>query len=300
MMVALLVAGIGFILAGLLGIVLGIPVKEFSFGNTLILAGVVGVCTGMFMLAFWMVARELKQIARLLSSGAPAPARAGNLPKPAGAPRDRGPETEAFPFALEPPMAGGATDHAESAGSSAPPPWQEEAVARDRGRGDAPPPPEPEPAIKPRRNLMFSSSSRRERERETRPSDSSAADPRTVPVALPPPPPRPAEAPPPSFDDAWPQPERARTPDAPPPPPPRRSRAPSTFTETGTAGPERYAPPAPARKEEPPQVTILKSGVVDGMAYSLYSDGSIEAQMPEGMMRFGSIDELRAHLDQRS
>ena len=47
-------------------------------------------------------------------------------------------------------------------------------------------------------------------------------------------------------------------------------------------------------------MTVLKSGVVDGMAYSLYSDGSIEAQMPEGMMRFASIDELRAHLDQRS
>jgi hypothetical protein len=46
-------------------------------------------------------------------------------------------------------------------------------------------------------------------------------------------------------------------------------------------------------------VTVLKSGVVDGMAYSLYSDGSIEAQMPEGMMRFASIGELRAHLDQR-
>ena len=44
---------------------------------------------------------------------------------------------------------------------------------------------------------------------------------------------------------------------------------------------------------------MLKSGVVDGMAYSLYSDGSIEAQMPEGLMRFASIDELRTHLDQR-
>ena len=54
-----------------------------------------------------------------------------------------------------------------------------------------------------------------------------------------------------------------------------------------------------ARSEEPPPVTVLKSGVVDGMAYSLYSDGSIEAQMPEGMMRFASIDELRSHLDQR-
>jgi len=294
MMVALLVAGIGFILAGLLGIVLGIPVKEFSFGNTLILAGVVGACTGMLMLAFWMVARELKQIARLLSAGASVPARAGNLPRLAAAPRDRGPETDVFPFGLEPPMADGATD--QPAGSAAPPPWQEEAAAR--GRGDAPP--EPEPAAKPRRNLMFSSSSRKERDRaETRPSDpSAAADPRTASVAAPPPV-KPAEAPPPAtFDDAWPQSERARTPDAPPPAPPRRSRTPSTFTETGTAGPERYAPPT--RKEELPAVTILKSGVVDGMAYSLYSDGSIEAQMPEGMMRFASIDELRAHLDQRS
>ena len=56
--------------------------------------------------------------------------------------------------------------------------------------------------------------------------------------------------------------------------------------------------PAHAAEDQPP-VTVLKSGVVDGMAYSLYSDGSIEAQMPEGMMRFASIDELRAHLDQR-
>ena len=55
----------------------------------------------------------------------------------------------------------------------------------------------------------------------------------------------------------------------------------------------------PAHSEDQPEVTVLKSGVVDGMAYSLYSDGSIEAQMPEGMMRFASIDELRAHLDQR-
>jgi hypothetical protein len=34
------------------------------------------------------------------------------------------------------------------------------------------------------------------------------------------------------------------------------------------------------------------------MAYSLYSDGTLEAQLPEGMMRFASIDQLRAHLDQ--
>ena len=74
-------------------------------------------------------------------------------------------------------------------------------------------------------------------------------------------------------------------------PPPR---SPSTFTEPGPP-----PPPEPTPVEQAP-VTVLKSGIVDGMAYSLYSDGSIEAQMPEGMMRFASIDELRAHLDQRS
>ena len=56
----------------------------------------------------------------------------------------------------------------------------------------------------------------------------------------------------------------------------------------------------PSRNGDQPSVTILKSGIVDGMAYSLYSDGSIEAQMPEGLMRFASIDELRSHLDHRS
>jgi hypothetical protein len=57
------------------------------------------------------------------------------------------------------------------------------------------------------------------------------------------------------------------------------------------------------RQEEPAEpyaISILKSGVVDGMAYTLYSDGSIEAEMPEGTMRFASITELRAHLEKSS
>jgi hypothetical protein len=56
-------------------------------------------------------------------------------------------------------------------------------------------------------------------------------------------------------------------------------------------------PVAPA-PEAPTPVSILKSGVVDGMAYTLYSDGSIEAQLPQGMLRFGSIAELRNHIEQ--
>jgi hypothetical protein len=147
-------------------------------------------------------------------------------------------------------------------------------------------------AARPKRNLMFSSTSRKERERaqartsEPLPPDLLSTDIRPNPSA-PPPTAEAAEPPPASFDDAWPKPDRARPGDV---PPQRRSGRTSSALE---------ASGAPAGDESPSAVTVLKSGVVDGMAYSLYSDGSIEAQMPEGMMRFASIDELRAHLDQR-
>jgi hypothetical protein len=49
--------------------------------------------------------------------------------------------------------------------------------------------------------------------------------------------------------------------------------------------------------DEAGPVSVLKSGVVEGMAYTLYSDGSIEAQLPQGRLRFGSITELRHHIE---
>jgi hypothetical protein len=277
MMVVLLIAGIGFLLAGLLTIGFGIPVKEFSFGNTLILTGTVAACTGMTMLGLWMVVRELRNIARRLG--------------PAVATEDRGLLFSPDQLAAE--NAGNAEPSAPS-----PPPWREDAASRDRVRSDMPSAPESvetAPAAKPRRNLLFSSSSRRETERaQARTTDPSPPDGRPPPAA--PAASESGEAPPARFDDAWPKPERSRAADV----SPRRSgRTLSTSTEASAdaAGAERQTPVP--RKEDQPPVTVLKSGVVDGMAYSLYSDGSIEAQMPEGMMRFASIDELRAHLDQR-
>ena len=58
--------------------------------------------------------------------------------------------------------------------------------------------------------------------------------------------------------------------------------------------PEAVMPPAPM------PISVLKSGVVDGMAYTLYSDGSIEAQLPQGTLRFGSIADLRNHIEQHA
>ncbi len=47
-------------------------------------------------------------------------------------------------------------------------------------------------------------------------------------------------------------------------------------------------------------IAILKSGVVDGMGYTLYVDGSIEAELPQGTLRFASINDLRRHLEKAS
>jgi hypothetical protein len=51
---------------------------------------------------------------------------------------------------------------------------------------------------------------------------------------------------------------------------------------------------------EPQPSAILKSGVIDGMAYTLYTDGSIEAVLAAGTIRFASVDELRIHLEKHS
>ena len=289
MMLVVLIAGIGLLVAGLVTVGLGVEL-DLSFGNTLLLAGAIVACTGVLMLGLWTAVRELKAIARQLS-GLPAPSRAGTLLPSAGlsaALDDQAPEDGGFPFRRDQPR----PDDAGQAEPGVPlpaPPWLEQAASRGRGEAPGFAPVEAPPAAKHRRNLLFSSSSKKERERaQVRVAEPSAAD-------LPPEPIEPDAAPPATFDDAWPMSERIRTPDA---PLPRRSgRMPSTFADAAADGADRAAPAA--RSEDPSQVTVLKSGVVDGMAYSLYSDGSIEAQMPEGMMRFASIDELRAHLDRR-
>ena len=70
-------------------------------------------------------------------------------------------------------------------------------------------------------------------------------------------------------------------------------------SRTAAAGAASPEPPAPPPTEEP-AVAILKSGVVDGMAYTLYVDGSIEAELPQGTLRFASINDLRSHLAKNS
>jgi len=289
-MTVLFVAGIGVILAGLLAIGFGIPVKEFGFGNTLILTGTIVACTGLVMLSLVAVVRELKRFADLMSPAAASNAMqsrrdAAHHAETIASDEDAGERAAGKDGALF--SRDQSAVERTAASDSAAPPWQQE-VLRERSRGTNPADGAQGAAEpKQRRNLLFSST---RRERDLAAAEQASGTPEHD-QAAPAPVADAAVAPRASFEEAWPQVERARAEQ-----PRRSSRAPSTFQEAPAAPAERTAP----RHDAAVDVTLLKSGVVDGMGYSLYSDGSIEAQLPEGTMRFASIEELREHLDHRA
>jgi hypothetical protein len=104
---------------------------------------------------------------------------------------------------------------------------------------------------------------------------------------------RPSE---PALDALWPKGPRSSRP----------LKAPSVPTAQGSGvtpiPPPQIADAVHARAStsnlDSAAISVLKSGVVNGMPYTLYSDGSIEAQLAEGTLRFGSITELRNHIEQ--
>lgn len=308
-MIALLIGGTVVLCIGLLAVVFGIPIKEFSFGNTMILAGAVVSCTGLVLIGLYFVGREFRNLARRLEAGVGAPAPAG-VPRDvaaAAAPRPQ-PVREDMLFTRDQPQDRDefadtplhSDHHADAPPPSAPPAWQDHPLTR--ARPPAPPPESRDPAEtaeRPaRRNIMFASHRRSEAKGHDLPSRDRSEESQDDADQRPPAEDyqhresEPEAADP--FDSAWPQSSRSRSESS----VARNGRAapPSADRDAPEPARERFQPP---RRAEASSVTIVKSGVVDSMAYSLYSDGSIEAQMPEGMVRFASIDELRAHLDDR-
>jgi len=78
--------------------------------------------------------------------------------------------------------------------------------------------------------------------------------------------------------------------------------------ESGMRPAESKSPPlAPAQPAasasmrpmhaEPRPLSILKTGVIQQMAYTLFTDGSIETKVSEGVVRFASIEEFLRHLE---
>jgi hypothetical protein len=291
----LAIAGVAAVVAGGAAIWFGIPVKEFSFGNTMILAGAVAMCSGLLLVGLGLIVRELKAIKQNLRERALEIApREGDRPLlPAGSIAGRGSRSDrdAFDVHHVPPESlatSGSrrqvvTRHDDS-DASRPDVGRTDAESNRSAPELAVPAP---PSAKGRRNLLFSSS-RKEREKgqvglpeaaAKRPPGALSAEPASGTDIGGRPEPHP------SFNDTWPRTERSLRVDIAP------SRRDATLSPPLEA--DRLSSPAQSASA----ATVVKSGTVDGMAYSLYSDGSIEAQMAEGMMRFTSIEQLRAHLD---
>jgi hypothetical protein len=76
----------------------------------------------------------------------------------------------------------------------------------------------------------------------------------------------------------------------------RETRPRPADSKSPAATPERAACASarPVPVEPPP---ILRVGVIQQTAYTLFVDGSVETQLPEGVKRFGSIEEFLGHLE---
>lgn len=292
MSVLLFVGGALLVVLGVAMVGYGVPINEFSFGNTLIVAGTVAAVGGLIVIAIGVAVGELRKIfdglgarpaarsSRPLETfepapeARPAPGRIPFAPKPA-------PETALRePHPLEQRMA--ASEHAE--------------MPYDL-RANTPPTPalrNPEiPAVNDYEDISLLPG------KPVRSAPPSNANGFGMPERRSAaggdvwraPSPRPTQQPS-NFENMWPSEPKpaprtaAEMPPEPKPdfPPPQPAAAPDSFKP-------RSAPEARAAG-----VAILKSGVVDGMAYTLYVDGSIEAELPQGTLRFASINDLRSHL----
>ncbi len=195
-MIVLLAAGVGVSVLGLLAIGFGIPINDTSFGNALLIAGVVILCTGVILIGMWLAAREMVNVARLVVGQGAQAARSVASPR-LSAPANPFAAAIGEPAAERPTVGDGVSDGAPAS----PPPWAEEIATRARPRPLAPEiaPVEPRdaaPALAPdrpaRRNLLFAA----KRRDNTDPATPAAAPPLST-TAL--------EAEPKvSFENAWP------------------------------------------------------------------------------------------------
>ena len=287
--------------AGLVMIGFGIPINEFSFGNTLISAGTTAVVGGLILFGLGIVAGQLRRVAEALTARLPADLVQPNdtfensESSPATPSQGRmalasRPKSEPHPAELGAvsPASVGMPFDAKAADSLAPilrNPDQETAAIEDEialslHQSLA-------PAVQPGADLGGLG-------RRSAPAPGGGWRPPAP--STPAPAPAPAPAPPPArsfpnanFDAMWPAEAKLQ----------KGPVAGEPAADAKPGAPLREASPPPPKRTEPERpraVAILKSGIVDGMGYTLYVDGSIEAELPQGTLRFASINELRSHI----
>ena len=294
MAVLLFSVGTFALVAGLVMVGFGIPINEFSFGNTLISAGTTAAVGGLIIIALGVAVGQLRRIAEVLAGDLPARyAQPMDLVEATGASSPAVGIPDRIPFPPRPrsetpfpkmgSLPGAPTNTASDDG------YDQFAAPTLPNPEEAPMAVEDEISLSPRQPSGGSAPKAdvrglagREPATSWKPSPAS-----TPPVGSPPRPLQPAR-----FDAMWPaeakSPKSSVSDDAKPPSAPARE----TFPPVS----KRPEPEA----QKPRAVAILKSGVVDGMGYTLYVDGSIEAELPQGTLRFASINELRSHLEKNS
>jgi hypothetical protein len=299
MVFLLLLLGFIAVAAGVFGVGLGVPIRETSFGAALLVAGSVGITGGFILVGLAAVVRELRQVVH----GFKAPPSA--MPRPVrplerrdeerieGADRRTEPRLY-MPVALRAdaadviPAKFDSPDIPERWRKLGPEEWSRHATAEiesaprranaapapiDYDAGDIRPPSNswPRPAIPLAPDHV-----------ETEMRRTSSVRSQDI------------------FDATWSSEHRnrhegpeQRTEGA------RETRMRPAQGKSPPLAPAQPAAPASIRpaRAEPRPLPILKSGVIQQTAYTLFTDGSIEAQMPEGIMRFASIEEFRRHLE---
>ena len=295
----LMIVGAILVLAGMGGIAAGAPdwVLGLSLGATLIQSGTIALVGGIILIALALVLYVLQDLLKRLdalsagntirlappvqggdrpAAGAvPAPA-ARQIPpvaEPAQRPRER--ESATANTGEEPvrarrermPEKAGDEQHRPRRDAAATYTGEEPARARPEGQ---PVPGDERP--RPRERTLEQASEELARLRSELPVPSRNGPSRTRRDA---PPPLPQPLP---SDDR------------------RRPRPP--VEESGDNYVPRFRPiesaSAPVRSS--PADTVVRSGVIGGMAYTLYADGSIEAELSMGTVRFNSIAELQEHV----
>ena len=288
MSVLLFVVGAIATVAGVGMVGYGIPINEFSFGNTLIVAGTTLAVGGLVIIAIGAAVSKLQQITEAITARTPRRLELFETPSSNRA----APMQDRIPF---PPRTKAAPPRSElppvETSTAAEVPADENAVA-----STAPVLRNPDVPLAERREVKeYEELSLSLRQPTAAPGEYAKEQP-----TLPPAPPVMEKRAGPAIDAPLRSPPRGRPHttsfDAVWPPESRASRA----AQETKPEPQPEPPQADVVREEPGEPAILKSGVVDGMGYTLYVDGSIEAELPQGTLRFASINELREHLAKNS
>lgn len=273
----------------------GVSLHDRTIDASIVTPGVVAAVGGLLLIGLGLALRLLQRIEQALAfrpmPRAIRPGEAAEPAIPAGLPESG----RNLPFAKT-------TPRPLTAGMPAPPaPAPAPAGPADGRPGDLlektaarleSPVKEAEPSLSPKLPFVPPSADQPDTETDRALRGRNGGSPRPAPrLDLTPRSPLAADRPAgPAFDTLWPKGSR-----------PIRAAQPAPAAAAPLAEAERGNEPAttpPTPDETPAPVSVLKSGVVDGMAYKLYSDGSIEAQLPQGTLRFGSITELRNHIEQ--